>query len=264
MLIRYLLQAITEFVPETAIDYDEVFRALARERGLIGLDFSGGKDAVRQAIRALPFTTARVERQHYVVRDRALAAHSCVLLSGAAVRSKIVASGQRQILAIHIKGDMIEDYSFAIFRPDDVKGTMPAAHIFIIYSCCGIIEDRSIDFTVGINGAGIALLSAELELPEDLTIQSVNRNQIADFSGHIYSVTGQNWRTGGGADFISPQLDLFPRDNDWIGGIGRADVEQPERSDAWVAGDGHTDDSGRRRLADLPAVGQAIAWLRQR
>src|SRR5262249_5959707 len=35
-------------------DYDQVFRAFARERGLVGPDFSGGKDELRRAVRALP------------------------------------------------------------------------------------------------------------------------------------------------------------------------------------------------------------------
>lgn len=38
----------------TLIDYDQVFRAFARERGLVGPDFSGGKDELRRAVRALP------------------------------------------------------------------------------------------------------------------------------------------------------------------------------------------------------------------
>src|SRR5215469_4331457 len=38
----------------TLIDYDEVFRALACERGLIDPGFRGGKDDVRRAVRALP------------------------------------------------------------------------------------------------------------------------------------------------------------------------------------------------------------------
>ena len=38
----------------TLIDYDEVFRVLARERGLIDDRFRGGKDAVRRAVRSLP------------------------------------------------------------------------------------------------------------------------------------------------------------------------------------------------------------------
>jgi len=38
----------------TLIDYDEVFRALACERGLVDPGFRGGKDAVRRVIRGLP------------------------------------------------------------------------------------------------------------------------------------------------------------------------------------------------------------------
>ena len=62
----------------------------------------------RDAIRALPFTLRTLERQHFVVREREVANHSCVLLSGLAVRSKVVATGHRQILSIHIKGEMVD------------------------------------------------------------------------------------------------------------------------------------------------------------
>ena len=60
------------------------------------------------ALLALPFTVKTFERQHYVVRDREIATHSCVLLSGYAVRTKIVATGNRQICSIHIKGEMVD------------------------------------------------------------------------------------------------------------------------------------------------------------
>lgn len=62
----------------------------------------------RSAIMALPFTLRSVERNHFVIRERELATHSCALLSGVAVRSKLVATGHRQILAIHIKGEMVD------------------------------------------------------------------------------------------------------------------------------------------------------------
>jgi CRP-like cAMP-binding protein len=62
----------------------------------------------RAALLALPFTLKMFERQHYVVRDREVATHSCVLLSGFAIRSKIVVGGNRQILSIHIKGEMVD------------------------------------------------------------------------------------------------------------------------------------------------------------
>jgi CRP-like cAMP-binding protein len=62
----------------------------------------------RDAILALPYTLKTLERQHFVVRERELATHSCVLLSGYSVRSKIVASGARQIVGINIKGDIVD------------------------------------------------------------------------------------------------------------------------------------------------------------
>lgn len=62
----------------------------------------------RAALLALPFVLKTYQRHHFIVRDRELASHSCVLLSGYAVRSKIVVGGNRQILSIHIKGEMVD------------------------------------------------------------------------------------------------------------------------------------------------------------
>jgi len=73
------------------------------------LEYHGPLDSGdRAALLALPFTLRRVERQHFVVRERELAMSSCVLLDGYAVRSKIVATGHRQIVAIHIKGEVVD------------------------------------------------------------------------------------------------------------------------------------------------------------
>lgn len=62
----------------------------------------------RAAIMALPFTPKLIERHHYVVREYDVANHSCLMLSGYAVRSKVVNSGARQIVSIHIKGEMVD------------------------------------------------------------------------------------------------------------------------------------------------------------
>jgi CRP-like cAMP-binding protein len=64
--------------------------------------------ADRQAILALPHTIKRLEQHHYIIRERDKATHSCLLLSGFAVRHKIVGGGSRQIVAIHMKGDMVD------------------------------------------------------------------------------------------------------------------------------------------------------------
>jgi len=65
-------------------------------------------DADRAALLALPFTVKTVEPSHYVVREFDRATHSCLLLSGFAIRHKIVAGGARQILSIHMKGEMVD------------------------------------------------------------------------------------------------------------------------------------------------------------
>lgn len=62
----------------------------------------------REAILALPHVVKRVEQHHYVIRERDKATHSCLLLSGFAVRHKIVGGGYRQICAVQMKGDMVD------------------------------------------------------------------------------------------------------------------------------------------------------------
>ena len=62
----------------------------------------------KRALFALPMTVRRVPRGHFVVREGDKATHSCVLVSGFAYRQKIVGDGGRQILAIHVAGDLVD------------------------------------------------------------------------------------------------------------------------------------------------------------
>ena len=64
--------------------------------------------ADRAAIMALSFTVKKMERSHYVVREGDLATRSCLMLSGFSIRSKVVATGARQIVAIHMKGEVVD------------------------------------------------------------------------------------------------------------------------------------------------------------
>jgi CRP-like cAMP-binding protein len=64
--------------------------------------------ADREAILALPCTVKAVERAQYIVRERELAQHSCLMLSGYSIRSKVTATGARQIVAIHMKGEAVD------------------------------------------------------------------------------------------------------------------------------------------------------------
>lgn len=60
------------------------------------------------AVLDLPHRTKRIERYGYIVRERERTVHSCVILSGYAIRHKIVAGGARQILSVHMRGDIVD------------------------------------------------------------------------------------------------------------------------------------------------------------
>jgi CRP-like cAMP-binding protein len=72
----------------------------------------------RSAILALPHTVRSLEAGNYIVREFDRAEHSCVLLSGFAIRHKMVAGGQRQILAIHMKGELVDLQNSLLARAD--------------------------------------------------------------------------------------------------------------------------------------------------
>ena len=74
------------------------------------------------ALLALPYRRKTIERNGYIVRERDHATHSCVLLSGYAMRHKIVGNGSRQIVALHIKGDLVDlQNSFLIVADHSVQ-----------------------------------------------------------------------------------------------------------------------------------------------
>ncbi len=64
--------------------------------------------ADEEALLSLPHRTKRLERNGYIVRERETTTHSCVMLSGYAIRHKIVMGGARQIVAVHMKGDLVD------------------------------------------------------------------------------------------------------------------------------------------------------------
>ena len=66
------------------------------------------EEADKQAILALPHKVKVLERNDYIVREREATTHSCLMLSGFAIRHKMVADSARQIVAIHMKGDMVD------------------------------------------------------------------------------------------------------------------------------------------------------------
>jgi CRP-like cAMP-binding protein len=61
-----------------------------------------------EALLGLPHRTKKIERHGFIVREREKTTHSCVMLSGYAIRHKIVLGGARQIVAVHMKGDIVD------------------------------------------------------------------------------------------------------------------------------------------------------------
>lgn len=62
----------------------------------------------RAAILGLPHFVKVMEQNHYVVREFDRPSHCSVMLSGFAVRHKIVTGGSRQIVSIQMKGELVD------------------------------------------------------------------------------------------------------------------------------------------------------------
>lgn len=70
--------------------------------------WDGLSQAEVEAIHALPHTRRRLDSGQYLVWDGDKPRHSGLLLSGFAYRHKEAGNGGRQILSIHMKGDLID------------------------------------------------------------------------------------------------------------------------------------------------------------
>jgi CRP-like cAMP-binding protein len=86
----------------------------------------------QDAVMALPHTIRMFEANHYVVREFDRADYSCVMLSGFAVRHKIVAGGHRQILAIHMKGEMVDLQNSLLGEADHSVQMLTAGKVAMI------------------------------------------------------------------------------------------------------------------------------------
>lgn len=61
-----------------------------------------------QALLGLPHTLTRVERNHAIVREGEQVSHCWLMLAGFSVRYKYVGDGGRQIVSIHMAGDLVD------------------------------------------------------------------------------------------------------------------------------------------------------------
>jgi CRP-like cAMP-binding protein len=60
------------------------------------------------AVLALPHRVEEVLPNRYLVREGEQPSHSCLLITGFAIRHKILLDGSRSISAVHMRGDMVD------------------------------------------------------------------------------------------------------------------------------------------------------------
>jgi CRP-like cAMP-binding protein len=100
---------------------------LARLEELSPLDH-----ADRAAILALPHTVRDLARHEYVVREGGKAEHSCLLIEGYLGRHKIVADGGRQIVSVHMTGEMVNMQNSLLGRADHSVQALTDARVALI------------------------------------------------------------------------------------------------------------------------------------
>lgn len=64
--------------------------------------------AERAALLSLPHRTAQLSRGSFIARDGERSRRCCLLLSGFVYRHKLTGDGARQILAVHVQGDLVD------------------------------------------------------------------------------------------------------------------------------------------------------------
>jgi len=80
----------------------------------------------RAALLALPFVERDLNANQYIVWKGDRPQHSCLLLSGFAFRHKTAGNGGRQIMSIHLKGDIVDlQNSFLGVADHDVQMLAP-------------------------------------------------------------------------------------------------------------------------------------------
>ncbi|PSJ37680.1 Crp/Fnr family transcriptional regulator [Allosphingosinicella deserti] len=62
----------------------------------------------RAAVLSLPSIVRQLEHGQYIVREGDVPTHSCLVVSGFAIRHKIMGDGARQIVNVHVAGDMVD------------------------------------------------------------------------------------------------------------------------------------------------------------
>ncbi len=88
--------------------------------------------ADQKALLELPYITRSLSTGSYIVREGDKPTHSCLLVSGFAFRHKVVGNGGRQIVAIHMTGDVVDLQNSLLETADhNVQALAPVEVAFI-------------------------------------------------------------------------------------------------------------------------------------
>jgi CRP-like cAMP-binding protein len=99
---------------DAALDREVVLAALLRRLNTV----TGLEEADLAAIRELPIIVRPWEAGRPIVSDGDRPSECCLLIEGFCVRAKTTANGQRQILSIHVPGDIPDLQSLHLHRMD--------------------------------------------------------------------------------------------------------------------------------------------------
>ncbi len=90
------------------------------------------EESDRDALATLPHRVKSVDAHHFIIREREKATHCCQMLSGFSVRHKIVVGGARQIVAIHMRGDMVDLQNSMLGTADHSVQMLTAGEVALI------------------------------------------------------------------------------------------------------------------------------------
>jgi CRP-like cAMP-binding protein len=86
----------------------------------------------RNAIFALPFTLRKMQAAQYLVWDGDKPQYTCLLISGFAFRHKIAGNGGRQIVSIHMRGDIVDLQNSLLGTADHNVQMLTAGEVAIV------------------------------------------------------------------------------------------------------------------------------------
>lgn len=85
-----------------------------------------------EALLALPHRLSLLDAGAYIVREGDRAEKCCALLGGFVYRHKVVGSGARQILSVHVSGDVVDLQNSLLDRADHNVQTLTRAEVALI------------------------------------------------------------------------------------------------------------------------------------